>query len=189
MSFELRKEFHCQDKIISYTLRKNSRARRMRLTVHYDGRVVVTIPTRATVRGAERFIHEKKEWLLKQVNEYIRNAPTYSHAEHDFRRHRLDALNMVTEKLQLFNITYQYTYNRVHVKDHKSQWGSCSTKKNLNFNYRILFLPDKLRDYIVVHELCHLGESNHSKAFWKLVAQTIPEYKKRRRELRQRYFV
>ena len=63
-------------------------------------------------------------------------------------------------------------------------WGSCSSKKNLNFSYRLYFLPEYLSDYIIIHELCHLKEMNHSKRFWDLVALVCPSYKDYRRELK-----
>jgi predicted metal-dependent hydrolase len=69
----------------------------------------------------------------------------------------------------------------------KSRWGSCSRKKNLNFNYKLIQLPLELADYIVVHELCHLQEFNHGQGFWNLVGETIPDYKARRDELRKKF--
>lgn len=189
MSQTLLKEFHYKEKVIPYTLRKSSRARRMRLTVHYDGRVVVTIPERATERGALRFLKEKRDWLLKNVREHTVMAPSQSEIKREFALHKRAALELVVRKLAHFNSVYKLSYNRVSVKNHRSQWGSCSTKGNLNFNYRILFLPDHIADYIVVHELCHLREPNHSTHFWALVEKTIPQYETRRNELRKGYFI
>mgnify|MGYP001607235311 CR=1 FL=1 len=75
------------------------------------------------------------------------------------------------------NKLYQFKIGRVSIKNHKSRWGSCSKKGNLNFNYKLALLPQELADYVIVHELCHLGEFNHSPKFWKLVARAIPNYK------------
>ncbi len=93
------------------------------------------------------------------------------------------ARTLVEQKLAHWNAHYNFVYRRVAIRNNKSRWGSASAKRNLNFNYRILFLPEHLQDYLIVHELCHLQEHNHSKNFWSLVAQTIPDYKKSRKEL------
>jgi predicted metal-dependent hydrolase len=85
----------------------------------------------------------------------------------------------------VLNAFYNFAYNKVAIRDQKSRWGSCSTKKNLNFNYRIQFLPVHLIDYIVVHELCHLEEFNHGENFWKLVEKAIPRYRECQVELRK----
>ena len=69
-------------------------------------------------------------------------------------------------------------YNRVAIRNQRGRWGSCTSRKNLNFNYRLLDLSPELRDYIIVHELCHLKELNHGKAFWDLVSKAIPQAKK-----------
>lgn len=75
--------------------------------------------------------------------------------------------------------------NRIHIKDQKTRWGSCSSKCNLNFNWRLVMAPPEVLDYVVVHELCHLTHMNHSRDFWGLVGQVMPEYKERRRWLRE----
>lgn len=72
-----------------------------------------------------------------------------------------------------------FEYKKVTIRDQRSRWGSCSSLRNLNFNYRIIDLDKDLADYIIVHELCHLVEMNHYKSFWDLVAISIPDYKDR----------
>lgn len=78
---------------------------------------------------------------------------------------------------------YGFNFDKVKVKKIKSRWGSCSSKKNLNFNYKLMHFNTKIIDYVIIHELCHLKEMNHSKKFWKLVEQIVPEYKDNKREL------
>jgi hypothetical protein len=97
---------------------------------------------------------------------------------------REGARTLVLSRLAHFNQVYGFTFGSVSIRDQRSRWGSCSSKGNLNFNYRIALLPAHLADYIVVHELCHRGEFNHSQRFWDLVARAMPDYAKLREELR-----
>ena len=90
----------------------------------------------------------------------------------------------VHARLARFNQYYGYSLRKVFIKNLCSRWGSASSRGNLNFNYKIMLLPPGVADYVVVHELCHLQEFNHSPAFWALVAQTIPNYKTLRKALR-----
>ncbi len=78
-------------------------------------------------------------------------------------------------------------YNRVAVKDQRTLWGSCSGRKNLNFNWRLAAAPPEALDYVVIHELCHLREMNHSGKFWALVSLTCPDYAARRKWLKENY--
>ncbi|MDP2363088.1 MAG: M48 family metallopeptidase, partial [Ignavibacteria bacterium] len=94
------------------------------------------------------------------------------------------ALKLAKQKIEEFNAIYNFRYQKISIRNQKTRWGSCSRKGNLNFSYRIIHLPEKHFDYIVVHELCHLKELNHSRDFWSLVAQTIPDYKEIRKEIR-----
>ncbi len=98
---------------------------------------------------------------------------------------KIQAHKLASERLEFFNKSYNFPYNKITIRNQISRWGSCSKRGNLSFNYRIVLLPLELADYIIVHELCHLGEFNHSKKFWDLVARTIPHWKKLRRELKK----
>lgn len=100
-------------------------------------------------------------------------APERAH----YLAHKESARALATERVTYWNTHYGFLYNTIAIRNQQSRWGSCSIKRNLNFNYRILFLPPELVDYIVVHELCHLQEFNHASAFWQLVARTIPDYR------------
>jgi predicted metal-dependent hydrolase len=99
--------------------------------------------------------------------------------------HREHTRELIHARLEHYNRHYALAWNRVAIRNQRRCWGSCTSLKNLNFSYKILFLPEHLQDYIVVHELCHLQELNHGKDFWALVAQQIPEYKSHIAELRK----
>jgi len=102
-----------------------------------------------------------------------------------FKLHKENTQALILERLEHYNAFYNFTYKKIFIKNVKSRWGSCSKRGNLNFNYRLGLISQELLDYVVVHELCHLGEFNHSQKFWDLVAKTIPDYKKRQSELRK----
>ena len=101
-----------------------------------------------------------------------------------FATHRETARSVLTERVTHWNTFYNFHYNRIAIRNQRRRWGSCSSLRNLNFNYKLLFLPQPLQDYVVVHELCHLEELNHGPAFWKLVEQAIPDYSVRVQDLR-----
>lgn len=100
---------------------------------------------------------------------------------------RASARALAHARLSHFNQHYGFSYSRVFIRNQKTRWGACSAKGNLGFNYRIAFLPPELADYVIVHELCHLGQFNHSRAFWELVEQQIPNHKELRHQLRTKY--
>ncbi len=103
----------------------------------------------------------------------------------DFIHHKEEALAFAEMRVKYFNKFYKFTFNKINIKNQKTRWGSCSKNGNINFNYKIALLPQHLADYIIVHELCHLGEFNHSRKFWNLVAKTIPDYLEIRNELKK----
>ena len=112
------------------------------------------------------------------------DSSIYIGNKEDYLKYKKEVYSLILKRLDYFNRIYNYKYNKIRIKNQKTRWGSCSSKKNLNFNYKILFLKDYMQDYIIVHELCHLKEMNHSKRFWNLVNKTIPNYLNIRKELR-----
>lgn len=102
----------------------------------------------------------------------------------EYLKHKEEARRLVKERIEAINKIYGLRYGRITIRNTRSRWGSCSKKGNLNFNYKIALLPPALADYLIVHELCHIKEFNHSQKFWDLVALALPNYKKLRKELK-----
>lgn len=121
-------------------------------------------------------------WRIKRRKRVVRKRPT-SVTKH-YLEHKERTRAIVLDRIQYHNAHYGLQWNRVAIRNQRRCWGSCSSLKNLNFNYKIGFLPSHLQDYIVVHELCHLAELNHGPRFWALVAERIPDYQKHIAELR-----
>lgn len=105
------------------------------------------------------------------------------HTAH-YNEHKEHARVLIHERLMYWNTFYNCTYNKVAIRNQSTRWGSCSMKRNLNFNYRIALLPQELMDYVIVHELCHLIEFNHSPAFWECVGRALPDHEVRKGVLR-----
>lgn len=171
---------------ICYTLRNTGRRGRVRITVKSDGSVVVSKSPRIAIADAEKFVREKFAWIEAKIREQAsRPKRLLAHySVKDFHENKERARAFALARLAHFNTFYNHRIGSVSIRSQKSRWGSCSRKGNLSFNYKIVFLPPALADYLIVHELCHLGEMNHSKKFWMLVAQKIPDYKALRREMK-----
>lgn len=173
-------------RMVTYTLKQNRRARKLQISIGDDSGFVVTKPVYVSWLAAERFIKEKEDWILKTLDKYRESGTEFlKGTRKDYLAYKKTATQLVEQRLEHFNQFYGFKYGRVSVRDQKHQWGSCSRLKNLNFNYKILFLPNEMADYLVVHELCHLKEMNHSARFWALVEKTIPDYLAIRKSLRR----
>lgn len=171
---------------VSYKLKRSWRAKRLRLAVYCDGTVVITTPFGVDQSIVEKFFLDKKRWIQNKLQFFknIDSRSIRSFSRKDYLENKEQALILVKERVEWYNALYGFSFNKVFIKNQKTRWGSCSNKKNLNFNYKIIFLPPKHRDYIIVHELCHLKEFNHSKRFWALVEKVFPDYRDIKNELR-----
>ncbi len=170
---------------VTYTVRRSRRAKYVRLSVAPGGAVVLTAPIAAPQHALDAFVQTHAEWIHQAIARMTRFTALPVSGRRDYVKHKEEARTFVRERVEHWNQFYAYSYNRIAIKNTKRTWGSCSRRGNLNFSYKLLFLPRELSDYVVVHELCHLKEHNHGAAFWHLVAQTIPDYAARRRSLKR----
>jgi len=176
-----KKKITLRNEKIEYTLRKHRQAKRLKVAIYCDGNCVVTLPWHMGILNAEQFIRKNGEWILEKMKamKKIGRKSIFARSDHkEYLKLKEYARDFVSKRLEKYNQIYGFNYKNVAIRNQKTRWGSCSAKGNLNFNYKIILLPPRHAEYIIVHELCHLKEFNHSKRFWNLVAQTFPDYEK-----------
>src|SRR5680860_1480340 len=180
------KKIIIQGQEIAYVLRSYKSSRHLRLVIHGNGVVSVTEPIFVSEKMISNFLETKGDWILKQLTTRATNTDILSPAQElaEYQRYKVRARHFIIDRLEYFNRFYGFKYGRVSIRRQKTRWGSCSRATNLNFNYRLIFLEPAAADYIIVHELCHLGEFNHSPNFWSLVVQQVPGYRNLRKKLK-----
>jgi predicted metal-dependent hydrolase len=157
-------------------IRRSSRARRWSLTVPWGEPVRLTVPLRMSERAIDAVLESHREWIAR---ERARQSPRLrldpkQISETEARRAARELVTMVLdEEAPALDVTY----GQVQIRDQRTRWGSCSGRGTLSFNWRLALAPFEVLDYIVVHELCHLREPNHSASFWRLVASRRPEWR------------
>jgi predicted metal-dependent hydrolase len=169
------------------SMKKYRSARGFRIIVHADSSVSLTLPAAVPYRQGKLFLERQREWIFQRMSEArsrFGNRLLARGTHEDLARYENQARALIRERLDYFCPLYGVSWKKLSIRDQKTRWGSCSRQGNMSFNYRVVFLPEHLVDYIVVHELCHRIEFNHSKRFWALVARVIPEYAACRIELR-----
>lgn len=176
---------------VLYSLKRNSRSRHLRVTINCDASVVVSAPIYFADYKIENFLQDKAKWILDKVDHFLRFGKTrhITHVRRGYKKYREEAREFVRRKVEEINAIYNFPFKKIAIRNQKTRWGSCSKKGNLNFNYKIMYLPERLAEYIVAHELCHLQEFNHSKKFWDLVAVAVPDYKECLRQLRKEVII
>jgi len=182
-----------------------SRRRTLAIEIDRNGHITVRAPFNVANYKIREFMEEKEDWIersLKKMEERRnrRFEGDYGEEGNNGPETITDELPPLTEselkslaeqakikipaRVEHFAKIIGVTYGRITIRTQKTRWGSCSSKGNLNFNCLLLRAPDEVLDYVVVHELCHRLEMNHSKNFWVQVERVCPEYKKRRKWLK-----
>ena len=172
---------------IVYSARKT-----LAVQVKADGSVVVRAPKRMAKYKIEAFLKEKQDWIythrekaLAAAEQKAANRLTEAERKAAVKR----AAQMLAEKTAHFAKEMGVTYGRITIREQKTRWGSCSSKGNLNFNCLLMLAPAEILDYVVVHELCHRKEMNHSKAFWAEVEKVLPDYRESVKWLKEKGIV
>lgn len=164
-----------------YRIIRSSR-KTLAIQVSVSGQVTVRAPHTMPDSTIHRFLSQKESWILKHLS-HAASRPAQPQAENpplsEFRRsyYMESARKIFKRKAAAYARKMGVTYGRITIREQKTRWGSCTSEGNLNFNWRLIFAPEKVLDYVVVHELSHRKEMNHSPAFYAVVASVMPEYK------------
>lgn len=160
-----------------------SKRKTLAIEIRPDMRVVVRAPEKIPQNEIIKFVEEKQNWIKKHLVQMYFKAeeikkqkkePALTNA--DIEKLCQKALSVIPDKVKYYAEIMGVTYGRITIRNQKTRWGSCSSKGNLNFNCLLMLMPDKVLDYVVVHELCHLKQMNHSKKFWMEVERYMPDY-------------
>ncbi len=171
-----------------YILKRSNNARTMRLEVRQDGAVVLTVPEWANAAAIAAFFATHAAWAERAAKRMEKRDVIHL-ARKDISSLKKKALALTAMRAEHFARIYGVSWKKISIRAQKSRWGSCSRQGHLSFNYKIAALPLALVEYIVVHEVCHLREMNHSQRFWDLVAREIPDHPALRKKLRHIAFV
>ena len=159
-----------------------SRRRSVAVEITRDGRVVVRAPLWMTKWEIAAFLERKREWVETHLARMPQPQPPLMMQEREelLAAAKEDLPRRVAQWAPLVGVSV----GRVTVRCQRTRWGSCSAKGNLNFNCLLMLCPEAVRDYVVVHELCHRREMNHSPRFWTEVERVLPDYRSHRRWLK-----
>ena len=176
-----------EDPVIgAVVLRKTSRSRRISLRVNPRGGVTVSMPWIVPFRVGLEFFLSRREWVLETIerqNKRFVDEPILSPGE--IESLRKEAKKVLPARLSELARKYSFEYNQVRIKHNVSNWGSCSRKGNINLNINLMRVPEDLRDYVILHELCHLRHPNHGPEFHALLESLCPDHRSKEKELRK----
>ncbi|MEI7451875.1 MAG: M48 family metallopeptidase [Candidatus Falkowbacteria bacterium] len=176
----MKKEITISGRKIEYRLERRRGIKNLCLTIGSDGCLVASRPWYVGQKTIELFIMDKSSWIIEKMDEFkekYRKAKSFVDSREAYLLYKKQAERIIAKKVKEFNEFYQFDFAKIVIRNQKTRWGSCSARGILNFNYKLIFLPHHIIDYVVVHELCHLKEMNHSIRFWNLVTKKVPDYK------------
>ena len=168
-----------------------SRRKTLAVEITKEAEILVRAPYGATSADISRFVSANMDWILahqKKQQEKVRERKENPYGKitgQQLEEMAALALKTIPPRARLYARQIGVTYGRITIRNQKTRWGSCSSKGNLNFNCLLMLTPPEVQDYVIVHELCHRKEMNHSAAFWAEVERVLPDYRERRRWLKE----
>lgn len=170
---------------IEYKLIRSAR-RTLAIEIRRDGNVIVRAPLRAKFDDINLFVNEKAGWIERHVAA-IRSRPETqrSLSAEEIKTLKKQIRPVLSERVKYYASVLGVSYGTISIRAQKTLWGSCNKYGDLSFNCLLCLLPPCVLDYVVVHELCHRKQMNHSAAFWREVERVLPDYKSRRAQLKK----
>ena len=167
---------------ITYSVKKTDR-RSIAICVLPDGGVEVRCPRRMPLWQVEAFVRSKSSWITKQLAKP--REPVQRLTARELKELTAEAARLIPLRAACFAPMVGVSYGRITIRHQKTRWGSCSAEGNLNFNCLLMLAPPEVLDYVVVHELCHRKDLNHSERFWAEVSRVMPDYQMHRKWLKK----
>lgn len=168
---------------------RRSKRKSAAIKITADMQIVVFVPLYVSDNEIERLVISKSKWIdehMLKVQSTIDERSKLEKITFEQVKELADqAVEYIPKRVKYYAEKENFIYNKITIKNLVSRWGSCSTKGNLNFNCLLMLTPDYVIDYIVVHELCHLREMNHSEKFWAEVEKIMPDYQRAELWLKQ----
>jgi len=164
---------------------RHPRARRYVIRVKPDGSVRVTVPRWGSRRHAELFAEQQRPWIERQRAVVRERTPhPAAHTAEAVAAFRRQAVRELPDQLRRLAAIHGLHVSRISVRNQRTRWGSCSPSGHICLNWRLVLMPEPVRDYVLIHELMHLRRLDHSRHFWRLVAGACPDYENARQWLR-----
>lgn len=168
---------------------RRSKRKSATIKITADMQIVVFVPLYVSDNEIEKMVISKSKWIDKHMLKVQSTIDERSKLEkitfEQVKELADQAVEYIPKRVKYYAEKENFVYNKITIKNLVSRWGSCSTKGNLNFNCLLMLTPDYVIDYIVVHELCHLREMNHSEKFWAEVEKIMPDYQRAELWLKQ----
>lgn len=168
---------------------RRSKRKSAAIKITADMQIVVFVPLYVSDNEIERMVISKSKWIDEHMLKVQSTIDERSKLEkitfEQVKKLADQAVEYIPKRVKYYAEKENFVYNKITIKNLVSRWGSCSTKGNLNFNCLLMLTPDYVIDYIVVHELCHLREMNHSEKFWAEVEKIMPDYQRAELWLKQ----
>ena len=162
--------------MIPYTLIRSAR-KTMAIQITPAGQVILRCPNRMSRKEAEAFLKSKESWVEAHLAKLVQQPALQILTQEEIETLAHQAAQDLPQRVQRHASTMGVTYGRITIRRQRTRWGSCSVKGNLNFNCLLMLCPEDVREYVVVHELCHRLEMNHSARFWAQVERVLPNYR------------
>ena len=167
---------------MEYTLIR-SRRKTLSIEISPRGELLVRAPSRMSRRDIQYFLESRRDWIAAHLAKLEPAPEPLSTADLQLLAAR--AKETIPPRVAAFGAQLGVTFGRITVRAQKTRWGSCSVQGNLNFNCLLMLAPEAVLDYVIVHELCHRKQMNHSAQFWAEVERILPDYTEQRRWLKQ----
>lgn len=164
-----------------------SKRKSISVEISREARVVVRAPLKMKAEDIGAFVDAKRDWIIKhrtKMEQTLEDLPKKLD-ENELKVLKKSARALILPRLEHYAALMGVKYNRVSFRRQKTRFGSCSTSKSLSFNIAVALMPEEIVDYVIVHELAHLKEMNHSARFWREVECIIPDYSDRRKWLHE----